>query len=142
MNSKVWYYKGNTYRILGKVRMKDPKSGEWLDGLKYTRITGVDDGGREYVREEMDFYRKFIPSYLTIGDDVVLMSHGKCLGVTQVANIMESGEFVELEKSLGNSPKIIRRATKENGFIPNVNANYDCYYYNETTCKMLGIEFK
>lgn len=139
MNNKVWYYKGSIYRILGKVRMKEPLNGHWVDAVRYKKIGGSDE---EYVRVEGDFYRKFIPSNLVVGDKVVIMSHGKSLGVTQVAKVMESEEFVELDKTFGEMPKIIKRTPNGVGFICNYDGIYEYYYYNETTCRELKIAFK
>lgn len=50
-----WLYpkNGHLYAIVGRVRMKNPTTGEWKDATLYT------DGKGFYVRDEMDFLNKF-----------------------------------------------------------------------------------
>lgn len=44
------------YSVVGQVRMKDPTTREWIDGICYS------NGEEYFVREKNDFYNKFKPS--------------------------------------------------------------------------------
>ena len=47
---------GNKYVVLYDIKMKDPSTGEWKEAVVYK---GVEDGNY-YVREERDFFNKFV----------------------------------------------------------------------------------
>lgn len=56
MVGKLYRYPktGHVYRVMEELRMKDPKTGEWVDGVIYT------DGDSTYCRAKEDFINKFV----------------------------------------------------------------------------------
>lgn len=91
--------------------------------------------------QESSFHERFIPSELANGDLVAVISHGKLIAV-QPVTISESGNLVRLPDNGLEYTKTILRGVQSNGFIAKNQEIWEYYYYNETTCKMLGIEFK
>lgn len=137
MNNKVWYYKGNVYRVIKYPKMKNA-DGSWVGAVNYT---DVNKEGSDYVRSESSFHERFIPSELSNGDLVAVISHGKLIAV-QPVTISESGNLARLPDNGLAYIKTILRGVQSNGFISRNQEIWEYYYYNETTCKMLGIEFK
>ena len=48
-------YKGNNYKIIGKIPFKDPNTREWHLGVIYKQKQNK----QSYVREEKEFYSRF-----------------------------------------------------------------------------------
>lgn len=137
MNNKVWYYKGNVYRVIKYPKMKNA-DGSWVDAVNYT---DVNKEGSDYVRSESSFHERFIPSSLSNGDLVAVMSHGKLIGVLPVI-IKEGDNIARIRDNSLGIPTVFNRMVQSSGFIAQSHEVWEYYYYNETTCKMLGIEFK
>jgi hypothetical protein len=51
---EIWFYKGHSYAILFKCRMKNPITREWQTAVAYT-----DARGNNSVRELEEFKKKF-----------------------------------------------------------------------------------
>lgn len=133
---RLYFYKANTYKILGECRMKDSEK-HWVDAVRYEDIHAAYKG--EFVREKEQFENRFIPAVLRVGDKVMIISHGKLVGVTEVVEEME--EFVSLKQSIGDAPKTLPKEVNSQGYIM-MHHHWEFYIYNETTCKAKGFDFK
>lgn len=58
-----WSYKGKTYEVMqaSGMRVKDPDSGVWHDGVSYQPVEGSVEG-YVFVRQQKDFLAKFKPT--------------------------------------------------------------------------------
>lgn len=133
--NRTYFYKGNEYRVSKTTLMKDSQK-NWITAVNYHNINNPES---DYIRSEEQFKDRFIPSVLEVGEKVVVMSHGKLVGVTEVKEVME--DFASVEKSIGDAPKTVIKEIQGNGFIM-LHHHWEYWFYNETTCKTLGIEFK
>lgn len=133
---RLYFYKSNTYKILGECRMKDSEK-NWVDAVRYEDIHAAYKG--EFVREKEQFENRFIPAVLRIGDKVMIISHGKLVGVTEVVEEME--EFISLKQSIGDAPKTLTKEVNSQGYIM-MHHHWEFYIYNETACKAKGFDFK
>lgn len=76
---------------------------------------------------------------LTVGDKVMIISHGKLVGVSEVNNIIEDLAFIT-NKGLGCDVAIPTTANCQ-GFICMIN-HWEYYLYNKETCDRRGFEYK
>ena len=134
--NRNYYYKGNAYKILGEAKMKDSEK-NWIDAVRYEDIHAAYKG--EFVRDKQQFENRFIPAVLRVGDKVMIISHGKLVGVTEVIDEME--DFVSLKQSIGDAPKTLSKEVSKQGYIM-MHHHWEFYIYNETTCNARQIEFK
>lgn len=134
--NRLYFYKQNTYKILGECRMKDSEK-NWVDAIRYSDVHSAHKG--EFVREKEQFENRFIPAVLRVGDKVMIISHGKLVGVTEVVNELE--DFVSLKQSIGDAPKTLPKEVNKQGYIM-MHHHWEFYIYNETTCKERDFEFK
>lgn len=77
-------------------------------------------------------YRK-----LTVGDKVMVISHGKLVGVSTVDHIASDTAFI---RGLDIISKIPTTANCQ-GFICMIN-HWEYYLYNKETCDRRGFEYK
>lgn len=56
-NVFVFTNTGNRYAAILKCKVKVPTDGSWVDGIIYQQL----EDRKMYVREEKDFYSKFVP---------------------------------------------------------------------------------
>lgn len=77
-------------------------------------------------------YRK-----LTVGDKVMVISHGKLVGVSTVDRIANDTAFI---KGLDIISKISTTVNRQ-GFICMIN-HWEYYLYNKETCDRRGFEYK
>lgn len=81
----------------------------------------------------------YIPIELHVGDKIMIVSHGKIVGVTDVK---ESGEdTVILTKTHYAVGEEIPKRIHTYGFITTKGV-YDVFHYNPLTCEKLGFKFK
>ena len=133
---RLYFYKTNTYKIIGECHMKDSEK-NWIEAVRYVDINSDYKG--EFVRAKEQFENRFIPAVLRVGDKVMIISHGKFVGVTEVIDEME--EFVSLKQSIGDAPKTLTKEVNKQGYIM-MRHHWEFYIYNETTCNARQIEFK
>lgn len=133
---RLYFYKTNTYKIIGECHMKDSEK-NWIEAVRYVDINSDYKG--EFVRAKEQFENRFIPAVLRVGDKVMIISHGKFVGVTEVVDEME--EFVSLKQSIGDAPKTLTKEVNKQGYIMMYH-HWEFYIYNETTCNARQIEFK
>lgn len=58
--SKSSYPHDKRYMIFDLCRMKNPTTGEWVDGVMYMEFTEINTiGSKIFVREKEDFYKQF-----------------------------------------------------------------------------------
>lgn len=76
---------------------------------------------------------------LTIGDKVMVISHGKLVGVSEVNNIVKDVAFIT-NKGLGYDVAISTTANCQ-GFICMID-HWEYYLYNKETCDQRGFEYK
>ena len=133
---RLYFYKTNTYKIIGECHMKDSEK-NWIEAVRYVDINSDYKG--EFVRAKEQFENRFIPAVLRVGDKVMIISHGKFVGVTEVVDEME--EFVSLKQSIGDAPKTLTKEVNKQGYIM-MHHHWKFYIYNETTCNARQIEFK
>lgn len=133
---RLYFYKTNTYKIIGECHMKDSEK-NWIEAVRYVDINSDYKG--EFVRAKEQFENRFIPAVLRVGDKVMIISHGKFVGVTEVVDEME--EFVSLKQSIGDAPKTLTKEVNKQGYIM-MHHDWEFYIYNETTCNARQIEFK
>ena len=134
--NRLYFYKTNTYKIIGECHMKDSEK-NWIEAVRYVDINSDYKG--EFVRAKEQFENRFIPAVLRVGDKVMIISHGKFVGVTEVVDEME--EFVSLKQSIGDAPKTLTKEVNKQGYIM-MHHHWEFYIYNETTCNARQIEFK
>lgn len=79
-------------------------------------------------------YRK-----LTVGDKVMVISHGKLVGVSTVDHIASDTAFITY-KGLGYNTTISTTANCQ-GFICMID-QWEYYLYNKETCDRRGFEYK
>lgn len=79
-------------------------------------------------------YRK-----LTVGDKVMVISHGKLVGVSKVDLVFNDTAFIT-HKGLGCNIKISTTANCQ-GFICMID-HWEYYLYNKETCDRRGFEYK
>lgn len=115
-------YKGNTYTVLGECRMKDSKK-NWVNAVRYQDVNNKDKG--EFVRSEKQFLNRFIPTELKNGDNILVVSMGKKIGVDTVIKVGESKAHL--------SSLDVELPTKicEGGFIATID-NREFFFYNKT----------
>lgn len=125
MENRRYTYKGNTYVILGECKMKDSDK-NWIDALRYRDINNEEKG--EFVRSKKQFFDRFIPTELNIGDKILIVSMGKEVGVVTVVDIQDN--LAILDKVKEKIPTIILKS----GFIKIIGA-YEYYYFNKSIKK-------
>lgn len=79
-------------------------------------------------------YRK-----LTVGDKVMVISHGKLVGVSKVDLVLNDTAFITY-KGLGYNTTISTTANCQ-GFICMID-QWEYYLYNKETCDQRGFEYK
>lgn len=55
--SKGKYPHDGNYVVYGFCRMKNPTTGEWVDGVQYSKVNNLNS--EIFVREKEDFYKQF-----------------------------------------------------------------------------------
>lgn len=140
MEGRRYRYKGNSYKVLESCKMKD-SSKNWVDAVIYRDLNNPDKG--KFVRETSQFKARFVPCRLEKGDLVMIISHGKKVGVAKVKYEDYEGneDYVVLDINQEHIPKVISNNVNNQGFIQQIE-HWEFYVYNELTCERRGFKYK
>lgn len=84
-----------------------------------------------------------LPKEVEFGDEVIIISHGKVVGITDIYAIGR-GDSVMIKQTdilKGKIENVFTKKIGENGLLSKKGI-YEIYYYHPLSCQYLGIEYK
>lgn len=84
-----------------------------------------------------------LPKEVKFGDEVIIVSHGKVVGITDIYAIGR-GDSVMIKQTdilKGKIENVFTKKIGENGLLSKKGI-YEIYYYHPLSCQYLGIEYK